>query len=300
MLGKRIRGVVTPFFERSDDRANPLYLLRQELHGVRFELRRDINRFSSISLTQDNLWAHQDALAQDTLPQSVFDTLVTRYTTHSLSLGGTWDFRDNPLNPFNGSYHAITGELAGGPLRGTSSFRKLGAVSSWYAPFRNGWVLAARIQGGVIHPFGTAPPLSIESQVDPDVARVPLGDRFRIGGVNSLRGYSESSIQPVGGLAMMLANVELRVPVVGPFGFELYADGGNVWSRPSDINGSDFTPGIGPEPLNPGDVHYVLGLGPRLNLPIGPLRLDLTWPLRPMPGTTRRNLVAQFAIGPTF
>ena len=38
----------------------------------------------------------------------------------------------------------------------------------------------------------------------------------------------------------------------------------------------------------------------RLNLPIGPLSQDLTWPLRPMPGTTSRGLVAQFAIGPSI
>jgi outer membrane protein assembly factor BamA len=43
----------------------------------------------------------------------------------------------------------------------------------------------------------------------------------------------------------------------------------------------------------------VVGVGPRLNLPFGPLRVDFSWSLRPEPGKGR-VLGAQFAIGPTF
>jgi outer membrane protein assembly factor BamA len=56
--------------------------------------------------------------------------------------------------------------------------------------------------------------------------------------------------------------------------------------------------------MGPNDVLYVFGLGPRLNLPIGPVRLDFTWGLRPSVNSdgTRSFPVhrLQFAIGPSF
>ena len=53
----------------------------------------------------------------------------------SIALGAVRDFRDNPLNATRGSVQAMTAEVAGGPFKGTSSFRKLSFVSSWYTPF---------------------------------------------------------------------------------------------------------------------------------------------------------------------
>ena len=55
------------------------------------------------------------------------------------------------------------------------------------------------------------------------------------------------------------------------------------------------------EPLDPGDVRYVVGIGPRLELPVGPLRLDFTWGLRPGEGGPPKGTPKmQFAIGPSF
>lgn len=311
LLRTRTRALITPSYERSDDRADPRWLVEQESRGVKFELGREINRYSQVTLSQNNVWVHQVlTVFADTLDAAVKDSLalsvVSLYSTHSLALGAVRDFRDNPLNAARGSVQAITAELAGGPLKGTSSFRKLSFVSSWYTPFRNGWTLATRVRAGVITPTGTAPAFSIEQLVDSAVVRVPLNDRFRTGGVNSIRGFSENSIPPSGGLALLQANAELRVPIAGPFGIELFIDAGNVWARPSYIKGRQFIPKRSHDVLEPGDVRYVFGLGPRLNLPIGPLRFDITWSLRPFPDPDPakgpRWLIAkpQFAIGPSF
>ncbi|MEK7330116.1 MAG: BamA/TamA family outer membrane protein [Candidatus Eisenbacteria bacterium] len=305
LLRTRTRAVVTPSYERSDDRADARWLVAQESRGVKFEVGREINRFSRVTLAQNNAWVHQDlTLFADTLAAPVRDSLersiVARYSTHSIALGGVRDFRDNPLNATRGSVQALTGELAGGPLKGTSSFRKVVFVSSWYTPFANGWVLATRVRAGAIDPTGHAPAFSIETEVDSAVARVPLGDRFRTGGVNSVRGYSENSIPPSGGLALLQANAELRIPIAGPFGIELFVDAGNVWARPSYIKARDFAPKVSHDPLTPNEVRYVFGIGPRINLPIGPLRLDLTWSLRPSPGSSALVAKPQFAIGPSF
>lgn len=306
LLRTRTRAIVTPFYERSDDRANPEWLVEQDSRGVKFEIARELSRFSRVSLSQTNLWAHQElTIFSDTISAARKDSLersvVGRFSTHSISLGALRDYRDNPLNATRGSMQAITAELAGGPLRGTSSFRKVDVVSAWYVTFKKDWVLAARVRAGTIKPTGDAPAFSPEAQVDAEVARVPLNDRFRTGGVNSIRGYGESSIPVEGGLALLQANVELRIPLAGPFGVEVFLDAGNVWARPSYIKRQDFAPRWNEDPLSPNDVRYAFGIGPRVNLPIGPLRLDVAWRLRPSPGEDRPHRPkAQFAIGPSF
>jgi len=170
--------------------------------------------------------------------------------------------------------------------------------------------MAIRLRGGVINPFG--PEDSIAASPDPQVARVPLNDRFRTGGVNSLRGYGENLLPPApasGGLAMLLANLELRVPVarlpvLGNFGFEFFIDAGNVWARPEYILLHQFRPSISHTPVTDQDVRYVFGIGPRLDLPIGPLRVDFSWNARPSAeGTGFRNYLERrisFAIGPSI
>src|SRR5262249_5786338 len=168
-------------------------------------------------------------------------------------------------------------------LKGTSSFRRVELVSGWYTPFSNGMVLATRFRAGVIKPTGNAPAFSLEAGGDSAVASVPLGDRFRTGGVDSVRGYDENSIPPSGGLALFQANAALRIPVAGLVGLEVCGAAGKAWARPSYARGRHFIPKVNREVLDPGGVRYVLGLGPRLTLPIGPLRLDIPWGPRPFP-----------------
>jgi translocation and assembly module TamA len=171
--------------------------------------------------------------------------------------------------------------------------------SSWYTPLGTS-VLAGRVRGGVIGPFGRANQFTPQGTepTDSQVERVPLENRFRLGGVNSIRGFHENSLPPTGGLAMFLANLELRVPLFGPFGMELFADAGNVWARPSYIKASHFAVRTERALPDPGDLRYVFGVGARLNLPFGPLRLDAT--LLPRPENSKQFATLQFAIGPAF
>lgn len=310
LLRSRTRGIVTPFYERYDDRANHNWVVRQEFRGVNFQLRRELNRFARVTLTQENLFARQEleVLTPDTLitqaeRDSLSKTAEPDYTTHRLSLGFERDIRDNPFSPSRGSTTRLVAELAGGPLRGTSSFRKYQVSASWYTPFRNGWILATRAGAGVIDPYGSRPTFTPAGTAagDSEVARVPLEDRFRSGGVNSIRGYDENSIPPPGsgGLALVQGSVEIRVPTpvripfLGALGFEAYADAGNVWPRPESVSWRGLS---AKRDGDPNAVRVVAGFGPRLELPIGPLRIDVTWRSRP----ERSHPIIQFAVGPSF
>lgn len=306
LFGVRLLGQAGVFALREDDRSNPNFIRRRDEHGFSFTLFRELSRLSRATLVQTNRFVHQD---YDTIPGGVVarpDTLRANYRTNALRLTLERDLRDNRIAPARGSYQVVSAELAGGPLRGTSSYRKLVVTSHWYSPLPNGWGLAARASGGVMEPFGSTPDnFSPTEGLDLEVARVPFESRFFVGGVNSLRGYGENSVPPSGGLAMALANVELRIPVAGPFGIEAFVDAGNVWARPEYISASNLVTPWQATRSRPDDLRWTYGIGARLVLPFGPLRVDLAWSDRPdFPegklGGTTLPFVYQFAIGPSF
>jgi outer membrane protein assembly factor BamA len=303
LLGTRNRAQVTIYAEkRKDFRIDTLEIDKQD-HGITFQLQRDFGRLSHLRLIQDNTWVvHQQAIFLDpTLPADVRAVLLqgflSSYSTHRLQLAGERDHRDNPLGTTRGSLQVASAEVAGGPFQGSTSFTKFQLSSSWFTSVgRAGWVLATRARGGLVKPFGQRKDFIPAAGLDREVARVPTEDVFRLGGVNSVRGYDENEIALAGGLALLNANLELRVPVVGLFGLEMYVDAGNVWARPEYIRAVDFTPRLGRRELDGGDVRYVYGLGARLGLAFAPVRLDLTWG----PEARHRAGRLQFAVGPTF
>jgi len=304
-LRTRTRFQVTPYYERYDDRAQAQWVTHQDFRALNFQLRRELNRFTRVSVTQENMFAHQDFEPLQSIADSTLDSLsqvVKDYTTHRVVLSFDRDLRDNPFNPVRGSAIVTAAEIAGGAvLKGTSSFHKAHIYASWYTPARVGWTIASRVGAGIVNPFGPRPAFSAGGTVDEEVARVPLEDRFRLGGVNSIRAHDENSIPPngAGGLATLLGNVELRIatpvriPFLGMLGVEAYADVGNVWARPEYVLLEHFTQ---TDDSDPNSVRYVVGVGPRVDLPVGPLRFDVSWRVRP---TTWKPKV-QFAIGPSF
>ena len=184
-------------------------------------------------LTQDNTWVTDQELKflDASLPAAFRDSVqaefLPSYSTHRLQLSGERDHRDNPLLTTRGGLQVASAEVAGGPFKGSTSFTKFQASASWFTPLhRQGWVLATRVRGGVVKPFGERQDFVPSASVDREVARVPTEDVFRLGGVNSVRGYAENEIASTGGLALLCGNVELRVPLVGLFGLELYVDAG--------------------------------------------------------------------------
>ena len=103
---------------------------------------------------------------------------------------------------------------------------------------------------------------------------------------------------------MMLLNVEARIPLKGPFGAEAYVDVGNVWSRVGFMQLSNFIPPW-EAATSERDIIYSAGVGARLLLPFGPLRMDVTWSRHPTFSGSRiwgRSFPfnVQFAIGPSF
>ncbi|MFA5069033.1 MAG: BamA/TamA family outer membrane protein, partial [Candidatus Omnitrophota bacterium] len=107
-----------------------------------------------------------------------------------------------------------------------------------------------------------------------DSTYVPIYERFFAGGANTVRGYKERSIgprdantgDPIGGEAMLVGNAELTYPVFKNFKIAAFYDIGNVWHSTDDhIKVDDFKSGA--------------GFGVRVKTPIGPVKVDLGYPL---------------------
>ena len=122
---------------------------------------------------------------------------------------------------------------------------------------------------GWLHAFGATPD-------------VPFFERYYLGGLYSLRGFKYRYVsprqpdsgdynEPVGGDTYWFGSAEYSIPIfeqehgVG-VRFAFFYDIGSVGSSPYNFNLSGFSDNW--------------GLGLRLNLPIGPLRLDYGIPIR--------------------
>jgi translocation and assembly module TamA len=103
--------------------------------------------------------------------------------------------------------------------------------------------------------------------------RVPLSLRFFAGGDNSVRGYDYESLGPrnalgelIGGNRVFEASVEYEHPLTESWSIAAFVDTGNAFL------GSDFKLRTG------------AGIGARWFTPIGPIRLDVAWPIDTAPG----------------
>ncbi len=175
---------------------------------------------------------------------------------HTLTTVLRRDSRDRIFNPTEGSDNSITVKHAGAPFGGDIGFTKYIADSGWYFPLF--WDTVGLLHGrtGYIH--------------EDAVGEVPTWERFYLGGMNSVRGYSWREISPkdpdtgdeIGGEKMVQFNVELIIPIVRKAGLMgvLFYDTGNAYDNGEDIDLSDLRKSV--------------GFGVRWYSPLGPMRLE--------------------------
>ncbi|HLF18247.1 MAG TPA: outer membrane protein assembly factor BamA [Candidatus Omnitrophota bacterium] len=177
------------------------------------------------------------------------------------------DSTDNVFSPTKGLVLDSGFDYAGGFLGGDKDFYRLTGGGSYYIPLSkifNG-VLEIRVKGGLVDAFG-------------DADKVPIFERFFAGGANSIRGYDERNVgpidtgtnDPIGGEAMVVANIEYTIPVIEFIKFAVFLDTGNVWATLEDFGEDGLLSGT--------------GLGFRFKTPIGPIKLDYGFPLDEQPG----------------
>ncbi len=95
---------------------------------------------------------------------------------------------------------------------------------------------------------------------------LPFFEQYFVGGAESIRGYSEDRFW---GDKMLTASVEYRKPVGNSLTGVAFLDYGDAWGAPGDYNGVSDLPQSQSFHGNVG-----MGIGLRVNTPIGNLRLD--------------------------
>lgn len=193
------------------------------------------------------------------------ETGAARGTLIALRLQADHDTTSNRLDPQRGFAVSAALEKAGGALPGDFTYTEVSGEGRVYfstrrpssmTPGRRGIVFAQRVRAATID----APP--------PTDASVPFFKRYFLGGSTSLRGWGRYEVspltasgQPIGGLTLVEASSEVRIPVTAKLSGVLFVDAGSVGPKPWRVD--------------PNGLRVDAGPGLRYDTPIGPVRFDL-------------------------
>jgi len=224
------------------------------------------------------------SLIRDQAGESTLSSItgtVTRNTT------------DYYLDPTRGSVSQISAEFAG--LGGTEKFAKYIADQRFFHPYKWGTVFSLHGQIGYIQSVGGE--------------EIPIDERFYLGGINTIRGFKSRQVGPrvrvarqivdaagnvtatgddfefIGGDKQAYFNLEYTFPLLKDMGLKgvLFFDTGNAWSEDENF----FS-----------EMRYSVGGGIRWFSPMGPLRLEWGYNLKPREGEDQSEF--EFSIGRAF
>jgi len=188
--------------------------------------------------------------------------------TSSLTFGIRRDSRDKPWNTSKGSVNSLSFEYAG--IGGDVCFDKIRITSTWYFPLFWETVFLVRGNWGYIH--------------ERSGGKLPVYQKFRIGGMNTIRGFEYASVTPhdpdsgerIGGKKMMYYNFEYRVPLIKEQGIVglVFFDAGNVYGpgKIYDDTGNIAERDDGSYSFS--NMRSSAGFGIRWYSPMGPLRME--------------------------
>jgi outer membrane protein insertion porin family len=264
----------------------------QRNYGFDIFLRKPITNFLAARLDYTiqeidifNLSSDITEELQDLIREGGESNLESRMT-----IGLTYDTRDSAFLTRKGTRIDFSTYTAGGFLGGTVQIYGIDLEGSQYLhlPFDtilllNGEVAVASTWGGQ--------------------NIVPIYDRLYLGGANNLRGFKfrdvgpkDNNGNPIGGGTLVRFTLEYTVPIIERVRAAFFYDGGFVnsgsWSfSPEKVNNSKGRSSAG--------FAQDIGVGVRLDLPIGPIRLDYGFPIQGDSFTSTSGQF-QFSVGYQF
>jgi translocation and assembly module TamA len=184
------------------------------------------------------------------------------FLVFGVPLSATRDSRNDILNPTSGSKLRLATTPYISAIEDQQVFLRSEIEGSAYLKLDDkGWiVLAGRGLLGSI--------------VGADTNEIPATKRFYSGGGGSVRGYEfqrigplDADLDPIGGSSVVEMTAELRVRVTESIGLVPFLEGGNVYDD-SFFDGGNET-----------EFRWSAGLGLRYFTAVGPIRLDIAFPL---------------------
>jgi outer membrane protein insertion porin family len=177
----------------------------------------------------------------------LFSVSDNRYlgTTARLNKYGLFllrEYKDDIFNPSRVHYNSLNLLKASGDL----NYTKVELNTFYFIPITTNLNLSFKVSGGSA--WGS----------------VPIFDRYFLGGLTNLRGYSYEEVgSPTGGKSFVFGRMELEVPLKGSFVFVPFYDVGGVGESSNRL---------------PRDIKHSFGFGVGVKTPVGPIRLDLAFP----------------------
>jgi outer membrane protein insertion porin family len=207
-----------------------------------------------------------------------------------VTLSFTYDTRDSSFLTRKGTRIDLSAYVAGGPLGGDVQIYgfDFDAAQYFHLPYDtillfNGEIASvANWNGGSI---------------------VPIFDRLYLGGASTLRGFKFRDVGPkddegnaLGGNTLARLTVEYTIPIIERIRAAVFYDGGFV--DPGSWNfGANRVPST--KGRFSGGFNQDIGVGVRLDLPIGPLRLDYGFPIEEDSFSSKSGQF-QFSVGYQF
>ena len=202
-------------------------------------------------------------------------------TTSRISPSFIKDTRDDFLNTSTGSRHVVRFELAG---LGGAKFTRMSFDNSFY------WPIVGKLVGMAHFDISWADGYGDD--------KLPIFERYYMGGPKSLRGYTikdigpkDSSGNPVGGNQSLLLNLELQYPVTKGLRAFLFYDRGNLYGGGENTNTTSTTWDLA-------NMRDSIGAGIRFISPFGPIGFSYGFKLDQAPG--EQDSEFHFSAGNSF
>jgi outer membrane protein insertion porin family len=211
--------------------------------------------------------------------------------TKSVILGGIdFDNRDSLFLTRRGHAINLTGFVAGGGLGGDVQDYGISLEAKKYFSLPWDMIFLTKGTAGIVSTWGGAanPP--------------PIFDQLYLGGANDMRGFIFRGVgpkdqygNPIGGSTSVYGTAELTFPIIPRLRGAVFTDWGYV-----NANSWDFSPAqYYVDGSSSGGLNGDVGIGARIELPIGPIRIDWGYPVM----TDQWNRTSgqfQFNVGYTF
>ncbi len=287
----------------------------QQNLGFDINVRRALGRFFAGSLE----YRFEQVDINNVSPKgSILEQEVGTRERSGVRGGLSYDTRDSVFLTRRGTRVDFAPYVAGGVLGGNTDVFGFDLTASQYFHFPLDTIL---LLNGEIASVDTLP----------GGDRVPVFDRLYLGGPNNLRGFGFRKVgpldykgNPVGGRSLVRYTVEYTAPIIARVRAAVFTDGGYVNQDsfnfgPTDLyERSDFRTDpnkIDDNPRTPnpnktksdldnkefgGGFNADVGIGFRLDLPIGPVRFDYGYPIFSNDLDIRRSGKFNFNVGYQF
>lgn len=268
-IGKKSSIIINPFIERNKE---PGYDIHS--YGINIPINYQITPYINSTLTYyyekiKHYVEEGDALGLDPENNKFL------YNKSGVVFAAFLNNSEPQLSPTKGSYLSLVYKLNGFLFGGKFNYNRLWSEFRQYQEVGN-VVFAFRALVGLINSQDSS-------------KYVPVEDRFYSGGSNSVRGWDRSELgpkresgTPLGGKSILEANIEARIPLFWRVSAVAFVDAGNVWTESLKYRLGELT--------------YAIGAGIRIKTLIGPIRLDIGFPV----GNEKKSPQFFLSVGQAF